>query len=108
MKMYSIYDQIAKAYQNPIYAVNDGAAIRIFQEAVNDEQTYLSKAPQDYIMFFIADYDEQTGTIQSDLPRKLIHGNEVVDTTRNPQNVDFAQKLDQIMQFINTQEEIAQ
>ena len=73
MRMYSIYDTIANAYQNPLYAVNDGAAIRIFTEAVNDPKTYLNQAPNDYVIYYVGTFDEQTGCITTDEnPRKII------------------------------------
>lgn len=83
MKIYSILDTVSNAYQNPIYSVNDGSAIRIFSEAVNDPQTYLNKAPHDYILYSIGEFEPTTGCIISqEVPQKLIHGNEVVDTQR--------------------------
>ena len=99
--MYSIYDNIAKAFQNPLYAVNNGAAVRIFQEAVNDPQTYLAKAPQDYAIYYVGEYDEQTGTINApEMPEKIIHGNEVVDEKRTTDSALAERYLKEIKQLL--------
>ena len=99
MQIFTIYDNIAKAYQNPIYSLNQGAAVRIFSEAINDESTYLAKSPQDFILYYIGEYEEQSGCITSDIPRKIIHGNECIDESRKP-NIDLEKKLDYILSIL--------
>lgn len=69
MKLFSVYDTAAEAYQKPFPHDSIGAAVRDFATAANDPQTYLSKHPSDYILFHIADFDQITGEITPCIPK---------------------------------------
>jgi len=59
-KVFTVYDMKAEAYLNPFMFQNKGEAIRAFQDAVNDPKTMFYKHPEDYALFQIAEYDDQT------------------------------------------------
>ena len=92
MKMYSIYDRVANAYVQPFYAVNHGSALRSFTEAANSNDSNINKAPHDYILYYVGEWDEATGQIEADIPEKLVHGNEVIDPQRVTASTDLAAK----------------
>ena len=66
MKIYAIYDKIANAYMQPVFKINDGMAVRDIQSAVNEEgkeRNPLARNPEDYSLWWIGTYDDQTGEL---------------------------------------------
>lgn len=65
LKMYTIRDQKADAYNPPFYKKTHGEAERDFTELVRDEKSMVSKYPEDYDLYFCGTYDDQTGLVES-------------------------------------------
>lgn len=63
MAICSIQDTVAGAWTNPMYFHSNAAAIRSFQEAVNDPSTNFGKNPTDYCLFNLGLWNERTGEI---------------------------------------------
>lgn len=63
-EMYSVYDSKAQAYGLPFHAPNDAVALRIFGEAVNDPSTQLNKYPEDFVLFHLGRFDDQTAQFE--------------------------------------------
>ena len=61
--MYSIHDNKAEAYLPPFYLHNKNMAIRSFSDAVQDEASTFFKHPEDYSLWEIGEFDDQTGEI---------------------------------------------
>lgn len=57
----SIFDSTAHAYLKPVFVHSDGAAVRSFQDAVNDPTTDFAKHPDDYSMHSLGTWDDSTG-----------------------------------------------
>ena len=62
-KLFTIYDSKAEAHGLPFGQKTTGLAIRMFEQAVNDEQSSISRHPADYTLFEIAEYNECLGKI---------------------------------------------
>jgi len=62
--MYSVYDSKAKAYSHPFHAPNSVVALRIFGDAVADPATQLNRHPEDYVLYEIARFDDETAEIE--------------------------------------------
>lgn len=89
-QMYALYDSTAQIFLNPVSLTNDGDAIRWFTTMVNndDEQSNISKYPEQFSIYRLLDYNDKTGgfvhsdadiergvTAENDkLPRLLITG----------------------------------
>ena len=72
MKMFAIYDVKADFYANPFTARTTAEALRSFAQAANDEKITISQNPEDFALYELAIYDEQTGQISPlDVPMKL-------------------------------------
>lgn len=72
LKMFAIYDAKAEFYANPFVARTTGEALRSFAQAANDEKITISQNPDDFALFELAEFDEQTGQIKPyDVPKKL-------------------------------------
>lgn len=63
VKMYSLLDGKGKVYSKPFYANNDGEALRSFAEAVNNKDLVCGKYPEDFSLFRVGEWDDNTGML---------------------------------------------
>ena len=69
--IYSIYDSKMTAYNTPFFSHNNQTALRSFEEAVNDENTTINKHPDDYSLWHIGYFNEDSGEIIPEKPHNL-------------------------------------
>jgi hypothetical protein len=89
LNVYTVYDQAANAYMNPFFMHNDGLAVRAFQDNVNSkEPNNVSLHPDQFTLFRIGEFDDQSAVITYQEPKSLGNGlhlknpdTEPVDTT---------------------------
>jgi hypothetical protein len=80
LNVYSIFDKAAEAFVTPFFMQNDGLAIRAFQDNVNaTDENNISKHPEQFTLYKIAEYDDKTGAIAVDerYPSLLARGIEL-------------------------------
>jgi len=65
VKLYSIYDKKAQTYAPPFAYPYHGQAIRAFSDLVQDQRSSVNKHPGDYALFFLGEYDDNTGELIS-------------------------------------------
>lgn len=65
LQIYSVYDSKAQGFLQPFFALADGVAIRMFQQACNDQEHNFSIWAEDYTLFQIGRWDEKTGTMHA-------------------------------------------
>lgn len=70
-KIMSVYDQKAKAYLPPFYLPNTALGVRAFRDAVNEPGHAFQKNPEDYVLFALGEFDDETGAF-STLPAPLL------------------------------------
>lgn len=77
--VFSIRDIKANVFTKPFFAPNDGVAERLFKNEVNrqafDNQLYTN--PEDFHLFNIGTFDEDTGLMTSQLPQFIRSGDQV-------------------------------
>lgn len=79
LKIYSVYDSKAEAYNTPIFMRTHGEAIRSFESAVLDEKTDFHRHAEDYSLFHVGEFDTLTGNIESNVtPIPLSRAHEVL------------------------------
>jgi len=61
--MYTIRDSKVEAYMNPFTVPTKGAALRMVTDIVNDRGHTFNKHPEDYILFELGEFDDNTGEI---------------------------------------------
>lgn len=84
IRVYSVYDKAAGAYLNPFCVHTDGLAIRYFEELVNDPEHVFGRHPDQFTLFFIGVYDQDTAMFTNDTGvLKLIAGHEVSRAAAN-------------------------
>jgi Cys-tRNA synthase (O-phospho-L-seryl-tRNA:Cys-tRNA synthase) len=86
-QQYSVLDHTAQVFLNTLVFTNDGDAIRWFTTVVNDpkEETNISKYPEQFTLYRLADFDDKTGLFVYDelfKPKQLITGIQVQDTEK--------------------------
>lgn len=64
-KMYSIRDAKAEIYHVPFYNKTHGEAERNLKQLLNDEKSSISQYPEDFDLYYIGTYDDQTGVIKA-------------------------------------------
>jgi hypothetical protein len=65
-KVYSIYDEKVRAFASPFFMPNDAVALRAFADNVNKEDSSIHEHPEDYTLFCLGNFDDQTGEISSE------------------------------------------
>lgn len=72
-RMYSIHDQAVKTYLPPDYLQSDAEAIRKFTHNVNNkEMGFLYSAPEHYSLYWVGEYDSDTGRFTTMEPQVII------------------------------------
>lgn len=71
LNAYSIFDNKALQYHPPFFAATDGAAMRSFQDLVNDHNSTVSRHPGDYSLFRVGTFDDNKGFFAAVSP--LVH-----------------------------------
>lgn len=59
--MYTVFDAVAAVYLPPFFFMTDGEAIRAFANTCNDGQSQMAKNPSDFTLFYIGEFDDETG-----------------------------------------------
>lgn len=60
-QVYSILDVKSSVFSQPFFMVSKGVALRNFGDLVNDPQTTISKHPSDFKLYFIGEFDDNSG-----------------------------------------------
>lgn len=63
LKIYSIRDTKAEVFHPPFFQKSHGEAERSFSELLRDEKSLIYKYPEDYDLYYLGNYDDQTGKI---------------------------------------------
>lgn len=72
LKMYSIRDQKAEAFNQPWYAKTHGEAERTFAQLAKDPKSTIHLFPEDFDLYFVGTYDDQKGVVNSlDTPQHI-------------------------------------
>ena len=95
--MFSIYDSKAKSYLPPFHMPNDDMALRVFQDCVSDPNHAFGKHPEDYTLFHLGSFDDETGIIFCELVEAIANGITLVnpaaaEETPNRQLVDVQEE----------------
>jgi hypothetical protein len=62
VKIFSIYDSKAEAYNSPFYMQTQSLAIRAFTDEANNLDSQIGKHPADFTLFYMGEYDDHTAS----------------------------------------------
>lgn len=91
MNIYSIFDVKSGLYSLPMLWLNDALAVRAFDNAVQDDESQLSRNPGDYSLFCLGYFDDKSGSIEASSPIKITNGVESI--SRANQRVTLVPEL---------------
>ncbi len=60
---YSIKDAKANVFSAPFFSINDQVALRSFEQAKNDSNTTIHKNPEDFSLYRLSTFDDQSGEL---------------------------------------------
>lgn len=73
MQMFAIRDRALGAFMRPWVAQTIGQAVRMFQDECDNTQGEINKHPDDYDLYHIGLFEDQTGKLQTtDQQPKLV------------------------------------
>lgn len=59
--VFVVYDAKAGFYKSPFIMRSKGEAVRAFMDIANNKDNDIGKHPEDYVLYYIADFDEIKG-----------------------------------------------
>lgn len=71
-KLFGIRDGKTQAFLQPFFSPQPGSAIRAFDDECNNEKSPFNRHPGDYVLYELADFDDNTGEIVSLVPIKAL------------------------------------
>jgi len=63
LKGFAVFDVAANFFQEPFFVPSMGIALRGFSDAANNPESPVHKHPEDYRLFQIGDYNQESGTL---------------------------------------------
>lgn len=83
LKMYSIRDAKSESFNPPFFQPTHGVAERAFKELVNDPKSNANKYPEDYDLYYLGEYDDNTGKLAAkDTPEHMVKAVNVKETSQ--------------------------
>lgn len=83
MQVFSVYDAAAEIFNLPFYFRSKGEALRWFHEIVEDPQNPVAKAPKDYSLYYLGEYDDTSGEFQESIKVAMLTGIEATAANAN-------------------------
>lgn len=71
---FSVYDSAARMYLEPFACRTKEEAIRRFRLSVNSEGSGMARFPDDYTLFYIGGFDQESGLFQPVLTPESLGG----------------------------------
>lgn len=70
-KIFSVYDVKTQAYMTPFFSATPGSAIRSFTDAAVNPDSIVAAHPEDFHLYEIGEFNDQTGELGSHEPHAL-------------------------------------
>ncbi len=92
-KVYSVYDSKAKAFLPPFYLPMEGMAVRTFSDCINSDSHQFGAHPEDYGLFTLGEFDDQSGIMDTIIPEIVRTGLSLVQ--ESPKEEDQLDMLEE-------------
>lgn len=69
--MFAVFDRKVKTYGTPFFTTHEASALRSFSRFATDPNTDASVFPNDFELFRIGSYDEDSGHVETCIPASL-------------------------------------
>lgn len=71
LQMFSIFDVKVQAFMTPMFMRSQGEAIRSFGDACADEGHQFAKHAEDFVLYYLGDWEESDGTFELVEPQAI-------------------------------------
>lgn len=78
LNVYSIFDRASGVYDRPWCAHSDRSAGRSFTDLASDPEHPIGKHPEDFTLFRIGTWTDDTGTLEGAVGEKVIGAHEAI------------------------------
>lgn len=72
LRAFAVRDMKALAFLQPFFSNSSMSAIRAFGDAVAEEKSPFNKHPEDYVLYEIGGYDDNTGMLTAVAPVRML------------------------------------
>lgn len=78
--IYAVKDLAVQAYGTPFFVRAKGEALRSFQDEANkkDGQSAIAAHPEDYELYYIGEYNDESGTISPIVPELIARAKDLI------------------------------
>lgn len=84
MKMFSVKDSVSGTFASPVSFAHENIVIREYKTAINSHpDSIIGANPQDFALYLIGEFDENSGVITSFDPKFIINLNELKEVKKN-------------------------
>lgn len=74
----AVRDSAVDAFMRPFFVPSTAFGVRSFGDAVKDPQSPMATSPQDYALFELGSFDEETGRFENvESPRQLVRAQDI-------------------------------
>lgn len=77
-EIFTVRDKAVGSFLPPFYCRSVGEALRSFTATVNEKDHQFNKYVEDYVLFSLGTFDDQSGTFASQDPLRVISAMEVL------------------------------
>lgn len=70
-RVFSLFDNKAEAYMTPFFTMNQGLALRSVRDLVMDKNTVVGKHPEDFTLFELGHYSDESGMFETHSPKPV-------------------------------------
>lgn len=90
---FAIFDEKSATYGNPFFTNAVGVASRNLQEAVHNRETMISRYPEDFALYHLGYFDNESGHMDASQPELVVRASSFLipkeadlAQTKNPRN----------------------
>lgn len=69
LKVFSVYDGKIKVFLRPFVDQHTGSALRSFEEACKEPSSPFAKFPQDFVLYEVGTFDDESGKLVEYSPK---------------------------------------
>lgn len=77
---YSLYDEKAGVFSPPFFVGTEGLALRAVSDLVADNRTTVARHPNDFVLYELGRFDDQTAVFESIKPRPVVKAASMLPT----------------------------
>ncbi len=83
LDLFCVYDCKMELYLSPFTAMNTAVAVRVFATAVLQEGHDFNSHADDYSMWQIGEFDQETGGVKAIALKNVVQGHHILNKQRN-------------------------